>query len=86
MRQLSVVVLAVLAVLMSGCALTDVNVKPPESGLETPIPGGNARQIVVTVPFQDRRQNTSRCGVQKGGFGNETAVAVCVGNPAEWLA
>ncbi len=78
--------LAVLILVFSGCALVDVNVKPPESGLEAPIPGGNRRQVIVTVPFQDGRQNKSRCGVQKGGFGNETASAVCVGDPAEWIA
>ena len=80
------VVLAVLTLLISGCALTDVNLKPPESGLEAPIPGGNGRHVVVTVPFQDSRSDKSRCGVQKGGYGNETAAAVCVGDPAEWLA
>jgi hypothetical protein len=66
--------------------LVDVNVKPPESGLATPIPGGNQRQVIVPVPFQDARQSPSRCGVQKGGYGNETATAVCQGNPAEWIA
>jgi hypothetical protein len=78
--------LAVLVFVLSGCALVDVKVKPPESGLETPIPGGNQRQIIVLVPFQDGRQSKSLCGVQKGGFGNETASAVCEGDPAEWIA
>jgi hypothetical protein len=71
---------------LSGCALADVNVKPPESGLKTPIAGGNQRQVIVAIPFQDARQGSNRCGVQKGGFGNETATAVCQGNPAEWIA
>jgi hypothetical protein len=70
----------------SGCALAEVNVKPPEAGLETPIPGGNQRQVIVTIPFQDARQTTTRCGVQKGGYGNETAQAICQGNPAQWIA
>jgi hypothetical protein len=78
--------LAVLILTFTGCALVNVNVKPPESGLETPIPGGNQRQIIVTIPFQDARQSMSRCGVQKGGYGNETADAVCQGNPADWIA
>jgi len=72
--------------MLSGCALTDVNVKPPSSGLKTPIPGGNQRQIIVTAPFSDSREIKNRCGVQKGGYGNETAVAVCQGEPAQWLA
>ena len=71
---------------VSGCALADVNVKPPEAGLEQPIPGGNQRQVIVTIPFQDARQSASRCGVQKGGWGNETAQAVCQGNPTQWIA
>jgi hypothetical protein len=78
--------LVVLAPAVSACALSDVNVKAPESGLETPIPGGNQRQVIVAIPFQDTRQNPGRCGVQKGGYGNETATAVCQGRPAEWLA
>lgn len=78
--------LVLIIFVLSGCALVDVNVKPPESGLEAPIPGGNRRQVIVTVPFQDSRQSKSRCGVQKGGFGNETASAVCVSDPAEWIA
>jgi hypothetical protein len=71
---------------VSGCALAEVNVKPPEAGLEQPIPGGNQRQVIVTIPFQDARQSASRCGVQKGGWGNETAQAVCQGNPTQWIA
>ena len=78
--------LGVLVSMLSGCALTDVNVKPPSSGLKTPIPGGNQRQIIVMAPFQDSREIKNRCGVQKGGYGNETAVAVCQGEPAQWLA
>ena len=70
----------------SGCALAEVHVKAPESGLETPIPGGSQRQVIVAIPFRDARQMTNRCGVQKGGYGNETATAVCQGDPAEWIA
>jgi hypothetical protein len=63
----------------------NVRVKPPESGLETPIPGGNQRQIILTIPFQDSRSSMFRCGVQKGGFGNEIADAACQGSPADWI-
>ena len=66
---------AVLLVSLSGCALEDVRLKPPTSGLKTPIPGGNQRQVIVAVPFADGRQITNRCGMQKGGYGNETANA-----------
>jgi hypothetical protein len=74
------------ALAFSGCALVEVDVKPPEAGLERPIPGGNQRQVIVMIPFQDGRQSSSRCGIQKGGYGNETAQAVCQGNPTEWIA
>lgn len=76
----------ILIVAFPGCALTDVRLKPPESGLKTPIPGGQERQVIVAVPFSDARQIKDRCGVQKGGYGNETANALCVGDPAEWIA
>lgn len=85
LRHLLPFLLAV-GVLTSGCALSTVHVKAPESGLETPIPGGNQRQVIVAIPFRDARQSTGRCGVQKGGYGNETTDAVCQGNPAEWIA
>ena len=78
--------LALLALALSGCALTDVNIKPPDSGLKTPIPGGNQRQVIVIIPFVDARQIKDRCGVQKGGFGNETAIGICQGIPAQWIA
>ena len=78
--------LAVLLFAVSGCALTDVKLKAPESGLEAPISGGKQRQIVLVVPFKDERANKTRCGVQKGGYGNETASAICEGDPAEWIA
>jgi hypothetical protein len=83
-RRTSLLALVLLGV--SGCALVEVNVKAPETGLERPIPGGNQRQVIVVVPFRDERTTRSRCGVQKGGWGNETASAVCQGEPAEWLA
>jgi len=75
--QRSLLLLAVLLFVTSGCALVDVKLKAPESGLEAPIPGGKQRQIVIVVPFRDDRANKARCGVQKGGFGNETASAIC---------
>jgi hypothetical protein len=71
--------LAALLVTLAGCALEDVRLKPPTSGLKMPIPGGNQRQVIVAVPFADARQITNRCGMQKGGYGNETANALCQG-------
>jgi hypothetical protein len=59
--------------------LEDVRLKPPTSGLKAPIPRGNQRQVIVTVPFADGRQITNRCGMQKGGYGNETKL-----NDSQW--
>jgi len=78
--------LAVLLAVLAGCALQDVRLKAPPTGLKTPIPGGNQRQVIVTIPFTDARRMKDRCGVQKGGYGNETAAAHCVDDPAQWLA
>jgi hypothetical protein len=78
--------LVILLGTLSGCALQDVHLKPPESGLKKSIPGGNQRQVIVTIPFADARQITNRCGIQKGGYGNETAIAICQDEPARWIA
>ncbi len=40
----------------------------------------------MAAPFADARQITNRCGMQKGGYGNETADALCQGDPAQWIA
>jgi len=55
-------------------------------GIEDAHPRGNQRQVIVTMPFSDARQITNRCGMQKGGYGNETATASCQGDPTQWIA
>src|SRR5262249_40643574 len=77
---------ALAALTLPGCAYTDVRLKPPTAGLKASIPGGNGRQVIVSVPFSDERQIKDRCGMQKGGWGNETATAFCQGEPAQWIA
>jgi hypothetical protein len=78
---------AVLLVLaLSACATTDVNLQLPPSGLTTPIPGGDQRHVIVIVPFFDAREITNRCGMQRSGYGNETASAYCEGDPVQWIA
>lgn len=75
-----------LAVMLSGCATTDVKLRLPPTGLPTAIPGGNQRQIVLTTPFADARQVPTLCGVQKSGYGDETATVYCEDDPARWIA
>jgi hypothetical protein len=77
---------AILVPILSACSTTDVKLQLP-SGLTAPIPGGAQRQvIIITVPFADARQITNRCGVQRNGYGDETASAYCEGDPAQWIA
>ena len=75
-----------LALMLSGCATTDVKLKLPPTGLPTAIPGGNQRQIVLRIPFADARQVPTLCGVQKSGYGDETATVYCEDDPARWIA
>lgn len=77
---------ATLVLMLSGCSTTDVKLLPPPSGLMAPIPGGAQRQVIITVPFADARQITKRCGMQRSGYGDETASAYCEGDPAQWIA
>ena len=75
-----------LALTLSGCATTDVKLKLPPTGLPTSIPGGNQKQIILTMPFTDARQVPTLCGVQKSGYGDETATVYCEDDPARWIA
>ena len=77
---------AILVLMLSGCSTTDVKLLPPPAGLTAPIPGGAQRQVIITVPFADARQITNRCGMQRSGYGDETASAYCEGDPAQWIA
>ena len=76
---------AILVLLLSACSTTDVKLLPP-SGLTAPVPGGAQRQVIIAVPFADARQITNRCGMQRSGYGVETASAFCQGDPAQWIA
>lgn len=41
--------------------------------------------MVVVVPFADERSDRLLCGMQKNGYGMETARAVCSEDPAIWI-
>ena len=70
----------------TGCAFTKVPLTMPVSGLQTPLTGGNGRQVVVSSPFVDQRREPRRCGMQKNGYNQDTADAVCMTPPATWIA
>jgi hypothetical protein len=78
--------LAILAVVLPGCAFSNVNMVMPAGGLESPVRGGNGREVVVVIPFADERAIRDRCGMQKNSYNMDTADAVCTSDPSAWLA
>ena len=77
---------AVLTLFLTGCAFTDVHLDMPISGLETPISGGNNREVIVSIPFIDARTHKERCGMKKNGYNMDTADAICDIAPSIWVA
>ncbi len=78
--------LAVLVAASSGCAFVDINVIPPRTLVGSGVMGGQGRELVLTRPFADARQNPGRCGVQKNGMGSVTATVHCLAAPNQYLA
>lgn len=71
---------------MTGCAFNDIPLTLPTKGLESTMPGGRGRQILVSVPFADQRSIRDRCGMQKNGYNMDTADAVCQSDPNAWIS
>jgi hypothetical protein len=86
MRRGSVLGLCGMLATAVGCAFTPVPLDMPVSGLPTPLRGGNGRQVAVVVPFADQRPQARRCGMQKNGYNQDTADAVCRVPPDRWIA
>lgn len=77
--------LAILALLVSGCALTDVTVQPPPPfQVAAGSQRGQGREVVVVRPFQDARPET-RCGMKKNAYNSDTASVLCT-RPASMIA
>lgn len=75
----------ILVLAVSGCAFTDVPIAlstTPSTGLG----GGAGRQVVVVSALTDARPQPDKCGMQKNGFGAETAKAICSMEPTVWVA
>jgi hypothetical protein len=71
----------------SGCAFTQVDVEPPAAqDLNVPSRLGRGRDVIVDIPFDDKRADRGRCGTQKNTYNMETANVVCKIPPAEWVA
>lgn len=77
---------SLLALLWSGCAFTDIKLTLPNTPLDRSITGGTGRQVIVVVPFNDKREIRDRCGMQKNGYNMDTADAVCQSDPSAWIA
>jgi hypothetical protein len=84
-----------LLVASTGCAFTNVDVHPPEmaSGPPKLRPAGDVsagpgrgREIIVLSPFADGRPEVARCGMQKNGYGSDTADVKCTEPPGRWFA
>jgi hypothetical protein len=76
----------VLLVLLSACAFSEVPIRLPTADVQTGLSGGDGRQIVLAAPFEDQRQEKTRCGTQKNTYNMETADASCDIQPSEWIA
>jgi hypothetical protein len=78
--------LVVLVMSLSACAFTDIRLTLPTRKLESTVPGGNGRQVIVLTPFVDEREVRERCGRQINGYGMDTADAICQSDPTAWIA
>jgi hypothetical protein len=70
-----------------GCALTTSYVEPPAIDTKaSPSARGQGREVIVVGPFDDAREDKSRCGLKKNGFGLETADVICEVPAGQWVA
>lgn len=86
-RLCSVATWLLAGILASGCALTDLTLNPPPHGKVTAASQiGAGREILLIVPFADRRTTPERCGMKKNGWNMDTADIHCSAPPGGWLA
>lgn len=74
---------------LTGCAFTNAHVSPSPvstTSAESGLGRGRGREVIVVGPFEDARDDKHRCGVQKNGFGLQTADIVCDAPVGEWIA
>jgi len=68
---------------LTGCAGPNFNINLPVDGLKNPIEGGNGREVLVVIPFQDNRTKNDYCGGVHWALGGNGS---CDIEPGEWLA
>lgn len=72
---------------LGGCAFVNLDVTPPSAAVFTDAPNlGQGREVVVDMPFADRRGFSARCGMQKNGYNMDTADVNCLVPPPQWVA
>lgn len=75
------------ALLSVGCVFIDAEVHPVDPGdIGVPSGVGHGREVIVDLPFYDRRYEPGRCGMQKNGYNTETADVKCTAPPNLFLA
>jgi hypothetical protein len=84
----SAAVAVLLAVCGSGCFFTNMTLQPPVHKQVTTANGpvAQGRELLLLVPFTDRRPNMDRCGIKKNGYNMVTARIDCSAPPSEVLA
>jgi hypothetical protein len=73
----------ILGGLVSGCAFSNVDVSLP-TGSTSGYSGGQGRSLIIPA-FVDQRQIKNRIGMQKNGFGMDTANALPDQSVETWL-
>ena len=73
----------ILGCVVSGCAFSNVDVSLPKAPT-TGYSGGQGRALVIPA-FIDQRQDKNRIGMQKNGFGMDTASALPDQSVETWL-
>ncbi|RLA18578.1 MAG: hypothetical protein DRQ62_13370, partial [Gammaproteobacteria bacterium] len=81
------IILAFILCSLSACAFIDLRItttkRPAGQHVELV---GNGRVLFVQMPFTDNRLIKERCGMNKNGYGMDTASVICVSDPAVWIA
>jgi uncharacterized lipoprotein YajG len=81
-----ILLVVLIALMMTGCAFSNLKVNPVPADVSTKLTGGEKREIIVQIPFSDARQSNKRCGMQKNGYNMDTADAICTADPAQKLS
>jgi hypothetical protein len=78
--------LLLVALAGSGCALTDMRLRPPEVPEVSQQCSSTRPLVTLVVPFDDSRPHRNRCGMKKNGYNMDTADILCDADPARYLA